>query len=262
MTTGRAVDLRLARLHLRGGLVALARAELEAAAGRGLLDLDGLADLAEARWRTGDLVGAAVAAEAHLGSGGDALVALVVAAEARYAEKRLAEAEAAARAAVEAAVRTAGPAARDRLAAVFAGLPMSPIWDGAPTPPAGRGAAGQPAPEAVGAPDAGSVGVPSATDGAAQAASPSADLAAPADWLALAEAAIVDERLDDALDALGIALRRRPSDAAAVLAALARLEVPGVELLRGDALRLLGREDEAELAYRAAEARLHRSLRA
>lgn len=261
MTTGRAVDLRLARLHLRGGLVALARAELEAAAGRGLLDLDGLADLAEARWRTGDLVGAAVAAEAHLGGGGDALVALVVAAEARFAEQRLAEGEAAATAAVEAAVRTAGPAARDLLAAVFAGLPMSPIWDGVPTPPTGRGAAGQPA-SAAGAPDAGSVGASRATDGIAGPASPSADLAAPADWLALAEAAVVDGRLDDALDALGVALRRRPADAAAILAALARLEGPRVELLRGDALRLLGREDEAELAYRAAEARLHRSLRA
>jgi tetratricopeptide (TPR) repeat protein len=261
VTTGRAVDLRLARLHLRGGLVALARAELEAAAGRGLLDVDGLADLAEARWRTGDLVGAAVAAEAHLGGGGDALVALVVAAEAHYAEKRLAEAGAAAAAAVEAAVRTAGPAARDLLVAVFAGLPMSPLWDGATTPP-GRGAAGQPAPEAVGAPDAGSVGAPRAAPGAAVPASPVADLPGPPDWLALAEAAIVEGRLDDALGALGIALRRRPSDAAVVLATLARLEGPGVELLRGDALRLLGREDEAELAYRAAEARLHRSLRA
>ncbi|MER3418105.1 MAG: hypothetical protein C4343_03115, partial [Chloroflexota bacterium] len=73
----RQLDLRLARLHLRGGLVALARAELEAAAGLAILDTDGLAELAEARWRTGDLVGAGAAAEAHLANGGTALVALV-----------------------------------------------------------------------------------------------------------------------------------------------------------------------------------------
>ena len=57
-STTRAADLVLARLHLRLGALALARAELETLAGRDALDDDGLTDLAEVRWRTGDLVGA------------------------------------------------------------------------------------------------------------------------------------------------------------------------------------------------------------
>ncbi len=51
----RGADLRLARLHVRGGAYALARAELEALAGSDGLDRDGILDLAEVRWRTGDL---------------------------------------------------------------------------------------------------------------------------------------------------------------------------------------------------------------
>ena len=44
-------DLVLARLHLRLGSLALARAELETLAGQDALDGEGLVDLAEARWR-------------------------------------------------------------------------------------------------------------------------------------------------------------------------------------------------------------------
>ncbi len=65
----RGADLRIARLHLRGGSHALARAELEALAGRDDLDRDGILDLAEVRWRTGDLAGAGVAAAAWLEDG-------------------------------------------------------------------------------------------------------------------------------------------------------------------------------------------------
>jgi hypothetical protein len=72
----------LARLHLRGGLIALARAELEHMAGAGTLDREALVDLAEARWRSGDVDGAAEAAEAHLAAGGTEPIAHVVAAEA------------------------------------------------------------------------------------------------------------------------------------------------------------------------------------
>ena len=57
---GRSVEARLARLHLRTGMLALARAELETLAARGELDSTALADLAEARWRSGDLRGVAV----------------------------------------------------------------------------------------------------------------------------------------------------------------------------------------------------------
>src|SRR3972149_6478898 len=49
----RSTDLRLAGVHLRLGQYAFARAELETLAVRGVLDREALADLAEARWRTG-----------------------------------------------------------------------------------------------------------------------------------------------------------------------------------------------------------------
>lgn len=80
--SARSADARLARLHLRGGLIALARAELEHMAGAGTLDREALVDLAEARWRSGDVDGAAEAAEAHLAAGGTEPIAHVVAAEA------------------------------------------------------------------------------------------------------------------------------------------------------------------------------------
>jgi hypothetical protein len=80
--SSRSADARLARLHLRGGMIAMARAELEHMAGAGTLDREALVDLAEARWRSGDLDGAAEAAEAHLAAGGNEPIAHVVAAEA------------------------------------------------------------------------------------------------------------------------------------------------------------------------------------
>ena len=57
---------RLARLHLRTGMFRLARVELEQLAGAEALDTAGILDLAEVRWRTGDLRGAAEAAGAWL----------------------------------------------------------------------------------------------------------------------------------------------------------------------------------------------------
>ena len=68
----RAARGRLARLHLRTGLLRLARVELEELAGEVGLDTDGILDLAEARWRTGDLRGAAEAAGAWLEAGAGA----------------------------------------------------------------------------------------------------------------------------------------------------------------------------------------------
>ena len=61
-TTQRSPDLVLARLHLRLGSLSLARAELETLAGKDMLDAEGVVDLAEARWRTGDITGAGEAA--------------------------------------------------------------------------------------------------------------------------------------------------------------------------------------------------------
>jgi len=77
----RAADARLARIHLRGGLLNLARASLEGMAGAGSLDRDAMADLAEVRWRSGDLEGAADAARAHQASGGNEPLAALVMAE-------------------------------------------------------------------------------------------------------------------------------------------------------------------------------------
>ena len=52
---------QLARLHLRVGSLLIARAELEALATAGSIGAAGLADLAEARWRSGNLEAAGAA---------------------------------------------------------------------------------------------------------------------------------------------------------------------------------------------------------
>ena len=74
--------LRLARIHLRTGSLTTARAQLESLAGRNQLDTAGTLDLAEARWRTGDLQGAGDAAGAYLAANGGEALGLVIAAEA------------------------------------------------------------------------------------------------------------------------------------------------------------------------------------
>lgn len=161
-TEERSVEGRLARLHLRGGLVALARAELETMAGQGTLDGPALADLAEARWRSGDLLGAGEAAQAHIARGGDELMALVVAAEALTAQARTVEARRIAARVVE---RTAGD-----LEPLFAGQPRALVWPrdgvaGSTTEEGGRAAVAidaGPAPELTAIAPAGSEGAPSA----------------------------------------------------------------------------------------------------
>ena len=77
----RAIELVLAHAHLRLGALALARVELETMATLGILDGSGLVDLAEVRWRTGDLVGAGEAAGAAMQAGVDDPIALTIAAE-------------------------------------------------------------------------------------------------------------------------------------------------------------------------------------
>jgi hypothetical protein len=112
------------------GSVELARAELETLAGHDTLDLDGLVDLAEARWRTGDLDGAGEAAMAALDGDEGPLLALVVAAEAAAARGRPTEA----RRYVDRAM-LAADGSIDRL---FAGMPRGSAWppDPAAPPPA------------------------------------------------------------------------------------------------------------------------------
>ncbi|MEO7663552.1 MAG: hypothetical protein ABIV26_00365 [Candidatus Limnocylindrales bacterium] len=122
-------DRRLAVLHLRLGNLSLARAELEDLDRRGVLETSGAADLADVRWRTGDLDGAATAATDHLEAGGSRPIALVIAAEAAAAAGRPVEA----RAHVE-AMGAVDAAALDRL---FAGMPRRAFWPSAPSAPIG-----------------------------------------------------------------------------------------------------------------------------
>ena len=129
---GRLGALRLASLHLRQGQHSLARAELEALAGRGRLDEPALLDLAEVRWRTGDLPGAGEAANTLLARGSESPLALVIAAEAVAAVGRPGEARRLSRRALQV---VDGP-----LDPLFAGMPRALIW---PVEPLGRGAGGR-----------------------------------------------------------------------------------------------------------------------
>ena len=88
----RRIELVLAHMHLRLGALELSRVELETLAGLGGLDPQGLVDLAEVRWRTGDLLGAGEAAAAALRTDGSDPTALIVAAEAASAIGRPSEA--------------------------------------------------------------------------------------------------------------------------------------------------------------------------
>jgi hypothetical protein len=125
----RSAALALARLHLRTGALALARTELETLAGRDLLDDPGILDLAEVRWRTGDVAGAGEAVAALLGDAGDAaeleaeagsVLAWIIAAEAAAGRGRPTEARRYAE-----RLRSETSASID---AIFAGLPRSSAW--------------------------------------------------------------------------------------------------------------------------------------
>ncbi len=115
-------DLILARVHLLLGSLSLARTELETIAGRGELDDDAIRDLAEARWRTGDVAGAGEAAAAWLEHHPDDILGLVIAAEAQSALGRPSEARRLAGLAMEQADGSLDP--------VFAGMQRSSIWPG------------------------------------------------------------------------------------------------------------------------------------
>lgn len=225
---GRPVALRLARLHLRMGQLPLARAQLEALAGRAALDEAALLDLAEARWRTGDLAGAGEAATALLARGRDDALALVIAAEAVAGEGRPGEAR---RLVARALVLHAGS-----LEPIFAGMPRSPIWpEDAGTPPE---------PEADPSPA-----------GAARHAQPEADPGSPASAAAAesfagGRAALAGDNVGIAALRLGVALRLDPGFAEVVLEAVGAWDRdPALALVAGDALRLLGREAEALIAF-------------
>ncbi len=222
----RLTNLRLATLHLRLGMLPLARAELEAAAGRGKLDEPALLDLAEARWRTGDLAGAGEAAHAALARGLDAPLAYAIAAESIAALGRPSEAR-----------RLAGHALEKMggsLDALFAGMPRSAIW------PA------DPAPEVIAA---------ASRARTASGASPAS--AAAAESFAGGRAALASGDVSTASLRLGVAIRLEPGFAQGVLDALNdRMDEPAYALVAGDALRLLGRESEALEAFDRARGRM------
>jgi hypothetical protein len=273
-------DRRLAAIHLRMGQLGLARAELEALAGSGDLDDRSLLVLAEARWRTGDLTGAGEAAQAYLATGGDDLVALVIAAEATSAVGRPTEARRLAGRALE---RADLPLDR-----IFAGQRRSLIWPVDATeavtpevmlprpatetatefirPPAIRDFAPELAPEPTPEPSPEPAPLEEAlvTSSSVEAAPERVrdgfwdvetirgeEIPSPRDELATARTDIAAGDLTAAAVHLGIALRIDPDLAADVLDVLEPLasRIPEIELIRGDALRLVGREDDARRAY-------------
>ena len=258
------VDRRLARLHLRMGHLGLARAELEALAGIGDLGEEGLLALAEARWRTGDLTGAGEAAQAHLAAGGDSIVALVIAAEATAAVGRPGEARRLAGRALE---RSDAPLDR-----IFGGMPRSLIWpadpsdanqptgmlfpqDGVDGNGAGDGAAAIADPDVL-APEPAPTG-PGFWDTDDQLAGAMSD---PAAELEAAAAALTAGHRAGVAVRLAIILRLAPDLAQGVLEAIAKSPSLSseLELVRGDAYRLAGHEEDAQRAYAAAAAALAR----
>jgi tetratricopeptide (TPR) repeat protein len=257
-------DLVIARVHLRLGSLGLARAELETLAGHDLLDDEAIRDLAEARWRTGDMAGAGEAAVAYLESHPDDVLALVIAAEAQADLGRPSEARRLAGQALERAAGSLDP--------LFAGMPRSQVW------PVDPGAAAQPAgvlfddlhPGPL--PTAGSgngsldgvdgtpkssvheplePGVPAAIVGGQSLwgeedePPPPAAALDPTALFHSGRVALEAGRTDEAATALILAMRAAPGLAPAVLDLLAGRGEALLVLVRGDAQRIVGREAEA-----------------
>ncbi|MGH2466003.1 MAG: hypothetical protein ACRDGI_11130, partial [Candidatus Limnocylindrales bacterium] len=78
----------------------------------------------------------------------------------------------------------------------------------------------------------------------------------PADELDAARADLRAGRLGSGAIRLGVVLRLAPALAPAGLDVLAGLSGPSIELVRGDALRLVGHERDARQAYASAAAQL------
>lgn len=238
----RDIDLVVARLHLRLGSLQLARAELEEMAGKGNLDDDGLIDLAEARWRTGDLAGAGEAANVAIGAGNEAVVALVIAAEATAAAGRPAEARRLASRALEMADLS--------VADVFAGMPRSSIWPIEPGTPTVAEPLFAAEASATAATTAAAVAhAPGLWDDAVE-----VDLPDPAEALDAGRAALADGRIAAGALQLSLVLRLAPALAPAVLDTLAGYDAPELALVKGDAYRLVGHERDARLAFADAAA--------
>lgn len=258
----RTVELVLARAHLRLGSLPLARVELETLAGLGRLDIGGIVDLAEVRWRTGDLLGAGEAAGAALRDHEDEPVALVIAAEAAAALGRPGEARRLAQRAMACATAT--------IDTIFAGMPRSGVWPGdADEPPLSAPTLFDRAPEDAAQPGAVTPDVPPPTaPAAATAATPPttpgfwddddvvdpgpAELPDPALELEAGRSALVAGANIEAAFRFGLALRLAPALAPAVLEATAGARDPNLIMVRGDAYRLAGAETDAREAYASA----------
>jgi hypothetical protein len=263
-------DLVLARLHLLLGSLSLARTELEMLAGQGALDDEAIRDLAETRWRTGDLGGAGEAATAWLEGHPDDILGLVIAAESQAALGRPSEARRLAGLAMDAADGTLDP--------IFAGMQRSSIWPaeaGAavgpvgvlfddlhpgphavpPLPPASASAAirpsvGRPAGDGVepfepGIPAGLATGPSLWGDDAAGIDAAAGDLLDPTVLFHGARVALEAGQPAEAATGLILALRASPGLAPAVLDLLAGRGEPILALVRGDAQRIVGREVEA-----------------
>jgi hypothetical protein len=266
----RAADLVLARLHLRLGSLGLARAELETMAGRNALDDQGIRDLAEVRWRTGDLAGAGDAAAAYLEGQPDDVLALIIAAEMQAHLGRPGEAR-----------RLAGralAASSDPIDALFAGMPRSSVWPvdtGGPLEEAGTLFADLAAPAAswaISAGEAEAVDGDGGQEGNAASASEALGpglwelheedhestiaqgLPDPAELVSRARIALDADRPGQAAAALALALRASPSLAPSVLELIAGRSEPVLALVRGDAHRIVGHEAEALRDYAASVA--------
>ncbi|MEO5940642.1 MAG: hypothetical protein ABIZ72_06665 [Candidatus Limnocylindrales bacterium] len=259
----RDADLILARVHLLLGSLGLARAELETLAGRGALDDDAIRDLAEARWRTGDLPGAGEAASAWLETHPDDILGLVIAAEAQSALGRPGEARRLAGRALERADGSLDP--------VFAGMPRSAIWP--VDPGTASGPVGvlfddlHPGPVAVrplpiarsnvagrvgDLESAGSASTVPAAAGPSLWGEDTAGLTAddeesldPTVLFHRARIALETGHAGEAATGLILALRASPGLAPAVLDLLSGRSESILALVRGDAQRVVGREVEA-----------------
>ena len=266
-------DLILARVHLLLGSLSLARTELETLAGRGDLDDDAIRDLAEARWRTGDLVGAGEAAAAWLEGHPDDVLGLVIAAESQAAIGRPTEARRLAGRATEQADGSLDP--------VFAGMQRSSIWPAEPgtstgpvgvlfddlhpgphpvrpLPPARSGAHRAATtgdgidPFEPGVPAVLSTGPSLWGDDATGLDAATADLLDPTVLFHRARVALETGQPSEAATGLILALRASPGLAPAILDLLAGRSEPILTLVRGDAQRIVGREVEAMRDHAAA----------
>jgi hypothetical protein len=288
----RSADARLARLHLRGGLLPLARAALEQMAGAGTLDREAMADLAEVRWRGGDLEGAAEAARAHQAAGGGEPLAALILAEDLMARGQ----PDAARRYVEYVLARTGSGYEQ----LFAAEPRSPLWPPADGAWMARGArepgrmgllvggsevaapvpeTWQPEPVGERPPDE-AIGrdvarptqagpparVPMGRGGAAppggQASTAAVVLSGrlAGQELEMVERSLGGGDVTGAVGRLGVLLRLEPALAPVILSVADRAaaasprggDLAALHLVRGDAFRILGRENEAAAAYRQA----------